>query len=68
MSSKYDLENGRYLMFYKLARAGASIAQVGIDSNGYLIIHTAGVVERKKRGEFMVYIANIDQWVFERIP
>jgi hypothetical protein len=66
-SVRYALESGRYLLLYKIARAGAAVSQVGIDKEGRLVMHAAIVEERKLPGNYIVYQAIISQSVYERI-
>jgi len=66
-SVHYVLESGRYLLLYKLAKAGAAVSQVGIDKEGRLVMHAAIVEERKLPGNYIVYQAIISQSVYERI-
>lgn len=67
ISSKYQLENGRYLMLYKLFKASSGISQIGIDKDGYLIINYAAVIENKQQNSYITYIAVINQFIFERV-
>jgi hypothetical protein len=64
---RYTLEGGRYLLSYKLAKAGGAVSQVGIDKEGRLVMHSAIVEERKVPGSYIVYIAVINQLVYERV-
>jgi len=66
-SVRYVLESGRYLLLYKLAKAGAAVSQVGIDKEGRLVMHAAIVEERKLPGNYIVYQAIISQSVYERV-
>ncbi|SFO99241.1 hypothetical protein SAMN05428949_7093 [Chitinophaga sp. YR627] len=66
-SGRYTLEGGRYLLSYKLAKAGGAVSQVGIDKEGRLVMHSAIVEERKVPGSYIVYIAAINQLVYERV-
>ncbi|ACU64146.1 hypothetical protein [Chitinophaga pinensis] len=64
---RYVLDGGRYLLSYKLAKAGGAVSQVGIDKEGRLVMHSAIVEERKVPGSYIVYIAVINQFVYERV-
>lgn len=67
VSSKYDIEGGRYIMLYKLSRSGAGVSQFGIDENGHLIINYPRVIENVKKGEYFSYYTIIDQYVYEKV-
>lgn len=64
---RYTLEGGRYLLSYKLAKAGGAVSQLGLDKEGRLVMHSAIVEERKVPGSYIVYIAAINQFVYERV-
>ena len=65
--TKYSLENNRYLLFYKLARAGGSIAQAGIDENGYLIMNFPAILEYSTPKGYIAYYAVIEQLILEKV-
>jgi len=44
MSGKYKIENRRYILMYKLAKAGGGVSQIGIDERGYLILNYPRVI------------------------
>jgi hypothetical protein len=67
ISSKYKLENQRYLMLYKYFKASSGVSQIGIDENGYLIINYPRVIENKKPKEYITYIGVLEQMVFEKV-
>lgn len=67
VSAQYQVENGRYLMLYKLFKSASGISQIGIDKDGHLIINYAAVIENKKMNNYITYIAVINQFIFERI-
>jgi hypothetical protein len=66
-SSKYTIESKRYLMLYKLFKAGSGVSQMGMDENGYLILNYPKVIENVKKGEYISYYAIIEQYIFEKI-
>jgi hypothetical protein len=65
-STKYSIENNRYLMLYKLFKAGSGVSQIGIDENGYLILNYPKVIENVKKDEYISYYAIIEQYIFEK--
>jgi len=67
MSSKYKIENRRFIMLYKFAKSGAGVSQFGIDENGYLILNYPKVIENVKKGEYYSYYAIIGQYIFEKV-
>ena len=66
LSAKYKIENSRYILMYKLAKAGGGVSQIGVDENGYLILNYPKVIENVKKGEYYSYYAIIEQYIFER--
>jgi len=66
-NKNYDIESNRYLMLYGIAKAGAAISQIGLDKNGYLIINTSYVTERKIKEKYITYQATVTQMIFKRI-
>ncbi|MEI3801312.1 MULTISPECIES: hypothetical protein [unclassified Chitinophaga] len=67
ISAKYSIENRRFMMMYKLAKAGAGVSQIGIDEKGYLILNSPRVVEEVKKGVYFSYYTVIEQYIFEKI-
>lgn len=67
MSSKYKIENRRFVMLYKFSKSGAGVSQFGIDENGYLILNYPKVIENVKKGEYYSYYAIIEQYIFEKV-
>ncbi len=66
-SSNYAVENRRYLMLYKLFRAGSGVSQIGIDEEGHLILNYPAVIEHVKQNEYISYYAIIEQYILEKI-
>ncbi len=62
----YKLEGKRYLRFSKFLTS-ASTGQVGIDGNGYLLLHYPRVIEHVKEGIYITYNAIVEQLIFERV-
>jgi len=67
ISSKYRIENKRFIMLYKLAKASAGVSQIGIDEKGYLIMNYPKVIEYLKDGAYFSYYAVIEQYIFEKV-
>ncbi len=67
ISSKYQVENKRFLMLYKFSKAGAGVSQFGMDENGYLILNYPAVIEHVKQGDYFSYYAIIEQYIFEKV-
>ena len=67
ISTKYSIENRRYIMLYKLFKSGAGVSQFGLDEKGYLILNYPKVIENVKKGEYFSYYAIIDQYIFEKV-
>jgi hypothetical protein len=67
MSSKYKVENRRFIMFYKLIKSSAGVSQFGFDENGYLILNYPKVIENVKKGEYFSYYAIVEQYIFEKV-
>jgi len=67
VSSKYKVENRRYLMLYKFSKASAGVLQFGMDEKGYLILNYPKVIENVKKGEYISYYAIIEQYIFEKV-
>ena len=67
ISTKYKVENKRYMMLYKFSKSGAGVSQFGIDEKGYLILNYPKVIENVKKGEYFSYYAIIDQYIFEKV-
>jgi hypothetical protein len=66
MSAKYKIENSRFILMYKLAKASGGVSQIGIDEKGYLILNYPKVIENVKKDEYFSYYAIIEQYIFER--
>jgi hypothetical protein len=66
-SAKYNLEKNRYLMLYKLSKAGSGVSQVGINEDGYLILNYPKVIEQQKKGEYISYYAVIEQYIYVKV-
>ena len=64
-SGKYRIENKRFMLMYKLAKASGGVSQIGIDERGYLILNYPRVIENIKKGEYFSYYAVIEQYIFE---
>ena len=67
MSSKYKIENRRFIMLYNFTKSGAGVSQFGIDENGYLILNYPKVIENVKNGEYFSYYTIIEQYIFEKV-
>ena len=67
MSAKYRIENKRFILMYKLAKASGGVSQIGIDERGYLILNYPKVIESVKKGEYVSYYAVIEQYIFEKV-
>lgn len=67
MSAKYRIENSRFILLYKLAKAGGGVSQIGIDERGNLILNYPKVIEQVKKGEYFSYYTIIEQYIFERV-
>ena len=67
MSAKYRIENKRFILMYKLAKASGGVSQIGIDERGYLILNYPKVIESVKKGEYFSYYAVIEQYIFEKV-
>jgi len=67
MSAKYKIENSRFILMYKLAKAGGGVSQIGIDEKDYLILNYPKVIENVKKGEYFSYYAIIEQYIFEKV-
>jgi hypothetical protein len=67
ISTKYNIENKRYIMFYKFFKSGAGVSQFGLDEKGYLILNYPKVIENVKKGEYFSYYAIIEQYIFEKV-
>ena len=66
ISTKYNIENRRYIMLYKFFKSGAGVSQFGLDEKGYLILNYPKVIENVKKGEYFSYYTIIDQYIFEK--
>jgi len=67
MSAKYKIENDRFMMVYKLVKAGGGVSQYGIDEKGFLILNYPKVIENVKKGEYFSYYAIIEQYIFQKV-
>ena len=67
VNSRYSIENNRFLILYKLAKAGGSVAQIGIDENGYLIMNFSNVIEHTKDKDYINYISVVEQLILQKI-
>jgi hypothetical protein len=66
-STRYKVENQRYIMIFKFSKSTAGVSQFGIDEKGYLILNYPRVIENVKKGEYFSYYAIIDQYIFEKV-
>jgi len=66
-SGKYRIENKRFMLLYKFAKASGGVSQIGIDERGYLILNYPRVIENVKKGEYFSYYAVIEQYIFEKV-
>ena len=67
MSAKYQIENSRFILMYKLAKSGGGVSQIGIDEKKYMILNYPKVVENVKKGEYFSYYTIIEQYIFEKV-
>jgi len=67
ISSKYKIENGRYIMLFKFSKSAAGVSQLGIDEKGYLILNYPKAIENVRQGEYFSYYTVIDQYIFEKV-
>jgi hypothetical protein len=67
MSAKYNIENSRFILMYKLAKSGGGVSQIGIDEKGYLILNYPKVIENVKKAEYFSYYAIIEQYIFQKV-
>ena len=67
ISGKYRIENRRFILMYKLAKASGGVSQIGLDERGYLILNYPRVIENVKKGEYFSYYAIIEQYIFEKV-
>ena len=67
ISTKYTIENKRYILLYKFSKSGAGVSQFGLDEKGYLILNYPKVIENVKKGEYFSYYAIIEQYIFEKV-
>jgi hypothetical protein len=63
----YQIENKRYLMLYKYAKASAAISFIGLDKENRLIVNSFSVQERKLKSTYIVYKATMSQMIFSRL-
>jgi len=67
LNRNFEIENGRYLMLYKINPLASAISIIGITKDNYLIIGTYLVAERSKRAKYYVYETTMQQTIFKRI-
>jgi hypothetical protein len=67
MSAKYKIENRRFILMYKLTKAGGGVSQIGFDERGNLILNYPKVIENVKDGEYFSYYAIIEQYIFQKV-
>lgn len=67
MSAKYKVENGRFMMVYKLVKASGGVSQYGIDEKGFLILNYPKVIENVKKEEYFSYYSVIEQYIFQKV-
>lgn len=67
IASRFRLEQNRFLMLYKYFKSGSGVSQIGIDEQGNLILNYPSVIENKKPGAYVTYIAVIQQFIFEKV-
>jgi hypothetical protein len=67
MSAKYKIENTRFILMYKLAKAGGGVSQIGFDEKGNLILNYPKVIENVKKDEYFSYYTIIEQYIFEKV-
>jgi len=67
ISTKYNIENRRYIMLYKFSKSGAGVSQFGMDEKGFLILNYPKVIENVKKGEYFSYYTIIEQYIFEKV-
>lgn len=67
IASRFLLEQNRFLMLYKYFKSGSGVSQIGIDEQGNLILNYPSVIENKKPGVYVAYIAVIQQFIFEKV-
>ncbi|UOG76206.1 hypothetical protein MTX78_06310 [Hymenobacter tibetensis] len=66
LNRNYALIQQRYLLLYGASRAAGSVAQIGMDQEGRLLLHTCGVTERKVPGRYLTYQTIIRQSILTR--
>lgn len=66
LTRNYALLQQRYLLLYGASRAAGSVAQVGLDAEGRLILHNCAVTERKFPGRYLTYQTVVQQSIFTR--
>tara|TARA_R110001592_G_scaffold103161_2_gene290680 strand:+ start:116 stop:847 length:732 start_codon:yes stop_codon:yes gene_type:complete len=65
-SKNYSIINGRFLMLYGLSKTAGAMSQIGIDKNGYLIINSYWVEERKIQKQYITYQSIVTQTIFKK--
>ncbi|MBC8082003.1 MAG: hypothetical protein H7Z21_02225 [Hymenobacter sp.] len=66
LTRNFALIQQRYLLLYGASKAAGSVAQVGIDQEGRLLLHSCGVMERKIPGRYLTYQATVRQSILVR--
>ncbi|MBG8552117.1 hypothetical protein [Hymenobacter guriensis] len=66
LTRNYALVGQRYLLLFGALRAAGSVAQVGLDTEGRLVLHTCSVTERKVPGRYLTYQTVLHQSIFTR--
>lgn len=66
LTRNYALLQQRHLLLYGASRTAGSVAQVGLDAEGRLIMHNCAVTERKLPGRYLTYQTTLRQSIFTR--
>ncbi len=66
MSAKYKIENERFMMVYKLAKASAGVSQYGIDEKGFLILNYPKVIENVKKVNTFLIVRLLNNIFFRK--
>ncbi len=64
--TKYILENGRFLMLYKMVKSSAGVSQVGITEDDYLVLNYP-TVSAWHNDEYIVVETTINQFILEKV-
>ncbi len=67
VDQNYDIGSNRYLMLYSMTKANSAISFIGQDKEGRLIINLYYVQEKKVKGSYAVYQANMKQMIFKKL-